>query len=67
MRRDGLGLGVERRNSPRARPPTPPRHWHLRYACDEEGVHHVTVQSPLSHEDCFGRVEVHAATSREGA
>ena len=25
------------------------------YAVDDEGVHHVTVRSPLSFNDCFGR------------
>eukprot|EP00966_Prymnesium_polylepis_P095476 2211647-Prymnesium_polylepis.1 len=29
------------------------------YAVDSEGVHHVTMRSPLSFDDCFGRVEVH--------
>ncbi|KAL1496478.1 hypothetical protein AB1Y20_016432 [Prymnesium parvum] len=29
------------------------------YAVDGEGVHHVTLRSPLSHDDCFGRVEVY--------
>ena len=29
------------------------------YAVDERGVHHVTVQSPLNFEQCFGHVDVH--------
>ena len=29
------------------------------YAQDENGVHHVTIQSPLTHGACFGVVEVY--------
>ena len=28
------------------------------YAVDGSGVHHVTLNSPLSHEDCFGYIAV---------
>ena len=32
----------------------------LGYAVDEEGVHHVTLESPLTHKDCYGHVDVYA-------
>jgi manganese-dependent ADP-ribose/CDP-alcohol diphosphatase len=40
------------------------------YAQDEHGVHHVTIQSPLTHGACFGVVEVypdHLALVGQGA
>ena len=30
------------------------------YAVDEQGVHHVTVQSPLNFDECFGWCDVYA-------
>jgi manganese-dependent ADP-ribose/CDP-alcohol diphosphatase len=30
------------------------------YAVDTEGLHHITMPSPLTHADCFAHVEVHA-------
>lgn len=30
------------------------------YALDGEGIHHVTVESPLTHDEAFGYVDVFA-------
>ena len=29
------------------------------YGVDPEGMHHVTVESPLTHADCYGYVDVY--------